>query len=82
MIDKNDVETQVWRDPETRDVPVGIRLVHKPTGIAVESWEHDTQEANRDAAMRELERRVSELSRTPPLHSPIRRLLGRFTKPS
>ena len=82
MIDKNDVETQVWRHPETGESPAGIRLVHKPTGIAGESWEHDTQEANRDAAIRELERRVNDVSRTLPSHGPIRRLLRRFAKPS
>jgi protein subunit release factor A len=65
MIDPNDIDTLVWRGPEAETplaVRMAVRLIHKPTGIMAESSEQETQIANRETAMRELERRVSEAS--------------------
>ncbi|MGH3073049.1 MAG: peptide chain release factor family protein [Gaiellaceae bacterium] len=64
MIDPNDVETLVWRGPEV-EKRGAVRLIHKPTGIVAESSEHESQIANRDAAMRELVRRVAEAAEAP-----------------
>jgi protein subunit release factor A len=78
VIDKSDIEVLVYRDDSSDKVDSAVRLTHKPTGIVVESWEHDTQIANRDAAMRELERRVSEAEHAPSLSARLRRWFGRF----
>jgi protein subunit release factor A len=82
MIDQSDIEVQVYRDDTTDKIDSAVRLRHKPTGIVVESWEHDTQIANRDAAMRELERQVSEAAHAHPLPARVRRWFGRFAKRS
>ena len=76
VIDEADIELTVWRDPpETvSEKHAAIRLTHKPTGIVVESSEHDSQIANRDAAMRELERRVREARAAPSIARRLRRL--------
>lgn len=65
MIDKSEIDVQVYRDDTTETVDSAVRLTHKPTGITVESLEHDTQIANYDAAMSELERRVRAAGSSP-----------------
>jgi protein subunit release factor A len=59
-LDPQDVQVELWRDAAPVQVTFGVRLTHKPTGIVVESREHGSQVANREAALRELERRVAE----------------------
>jgi hypothetical protein len=59
VIDKDDIDVKVHRDEDSEAVDSAVLLTHKPTGITVESWEHDTQVANYEAAIAELERRVT-----------------------
>ena len=81
VIDKDDVEPLVWYDPENQDQKSGaVKLVHKPTGIAVDSSQYDTQPANRDAAMRELERRVSEADGARSLGGRVRHWFRHFAR--
>ena len=44
VIDKSEIDVKVYRD-ETEDIDSAVRLTHKPTGITVESWDHNTQVA-------------------------------------
>jgi protein subunit release factor A len=77
VIDESDIEVQVYREDTTEKVDSAVRLRHKPTGIVVESWEHDTQIENHVAAMQELERQVSEAAHPPSLSMRLRRWFGR-----
>jgi protein subunit release factor A len=73
----SDIEVQVYRDDSTDKKDAAVRLTHKPTGIVVESWDHDTQIANHEAALLELERRVNELGARPSLSARVRRWFKR-----
>lgn len=64
MLDENDVDVKVWWGEDESD-RAAVMLTHKPTGITVESREQETQIANYEAAMAELERKVAALE-TPP----------------
>ena len=59
MLNADDVQIEVFREPVAVQTNAAVRLTHKPTGIVVECDDHGSQVANRDAAMRELERRVA-----------------------
>ena len=76
MIDKDDVEVLVHRN-DSPAVDVAVRLTHKPTGISVESWDRENQNANYEAAMAELERRVSAAGGSPSLLARLRRWFSR-----
>jgi protein subunit release factor A len=76
MIDKNDVEVLVHRD-DSLAVDVAVLLTHKPTGITVESWDRESQIANYEAAMAELERRVSAVAGSRSLLARLGRWLSR-----
>jgi protein subunit release factor B len=62
VISRDDVDVEVWwgDDPADRSA---IRLTHKKTGLVAESREHNSQVANYDAALADLERQLAELSR-------------------
>ena len=77
----NEIDVQVYRD-DSEDIDSAVRLTHKPTGITVESWDHDTQIANYDAAMSELERRVGAVEASPSLVGRLRRWISNVAKPS
>ena len=59
MLNADDVQIEVFREPVAVQTNASVRLTHKPTGIVVECDDQGSQVANRDAAMRELERRVA-----------------------
>jgi protein subunit release factor A len=66
MIDASDIETQVYRSDDPGTVDSSVRLGHEPTGIVVESSEHDTQQAIGTLRCASLSARSAKRA-TPPL---------------
>ena len=62
MIDRADVDVEVWWNDDNPSDRFAVRLTHKETGLQAESREHNSQVANYDAAIDELERRLAELN--------------------
>jgi protein subunit release factor A len=58
VIERDDIDVLVHRSDDPAAINVAVRLTHKATGISVESWDRDSQIANYDAALAELERRL------------------------
>jgi protein subunit release factor B len=69
MVDREDVDVEVWWNPEDTSDRSAVRLTHKETGVQAESGEHDSQIANYNAALADIERQLAELD-------------PRFAKPS
>jgi protein subunit release factor A len=59
-LETRDVQVEAWRDAAPAQTTAWVRLTHRPTGIVVECREHESQVANREAALAELDRRVAE----------------------
>jgi hypothetical protein len=61
----NDVEFETYRhDAQPRNMPdIGVKAVHKPTGLAAESYMKHSVEANQDAARRGLKAIVERRGR-------------------
>jgi protein subunit release factor A len=61
VIGREDVDVEVWWSDDDPSDRSAVRLTHKETGLQAESREHNSQVANYDAALSELERRLAEL---------------------
>lgn len=59
VIGQDELEVLLWRGDDDSD-RTSVRLIHTPTGIESKCDEHDTQIANYDAALAELEQKIAK----------------------